>query len=292
MTMPLEVHPLAGIFPMMSEDEYYRLKEDIRRTGLRLPLTLYEGKILDGRNRYSACCDLGIEPATVEFTGPGTAVAFVTSMNLHRRHLNDIQRAMVAARLAQSRWRKVDGVEISTVTQKAAAKLLNISRDSVCAARKILSDGTPEEVASADAGTAPLNVLMREINHGVPPEQRSIKRKRHPRRPETSKMGAAVLARIAEEEKAKQEKAARRKPKLVTLHGKPVAAPPRRPILPALSFSEAIAALIRMTRSGFIPFDAAKELKAKEIRISEFERLLEWLMDIMTELQDRSSLRE
>ena len=71
-----------------------------RRTlGLHEPIWLYEGQILDGRNRYRACQELGIPCPTRVYEGQ-EPLAFNLSLNLHRRHLNESQRAMVAERLA------------------------------------------------------------------------------------------------------------------------------------------------------------------------------------------------
>ena len=50
-----EFHPLADIFPMLDDNELKALAEDIKTKGLTEPITLYEGKVLDGRNRYRAC---------------------------------------------------------------------------------------------------------------------------------------------------------------------------------------------------------------------------------------------
>src|SRR5688572_14436501 len=59
---------------------------------------LYEGKILDGRNTYRACTELGIAPEIVEYSGQyGDPWSFVKMMNLHRLHLTPGQWAMLAA---------------------------------------------------------------------------------------------------------------------------------------------------------------------------------------------------
>ena len=51
---------------MMSPDEFDGLKQDIRANGLRTPVLLYENKVLDGRNRYAACREIGVKPHTIE----------------------------------------------------------------------------------------------------------------------------------------------------------------------------------------------------------------------------------
>lgn len=57
-----ENHPLANLFPMMGDEELKVLIEDHRKNGQRNPITTYEGKILDGRNRFRACRVARIEP--------------------------------------------------------------------------------------------------------------------------------------------------------------------------------------------------------------------------------------
>ena len=55
MTERLEYHELANIFPLIQGVEFDELVKDIQWNGLQEPIILYEGKILDGRNRYNAC---------------------------------------------------------------------------------------------------------------------------------------------------------------------------------------------------------------------------------------------
>lgn len=95
MTTNYEYHPVANIFPMMSDDEFAALVEDIRANGQRQPIYLHENRIIDGRNRYRACQQLGIAPNVVEWDGEGSLVSFVVSLNLQRRHLSSSQKATV-----------------------------------------------------------------------------------------------------------------------------------------------------------------------------------------------------
>lgn len=80
----------------MEGQEFEDLKEDIRTHGLIEPVWTYEGKILDGRNRYRACKEIGITPKSREWGGD-SAVSFVVSTNLRRRQLTPAQRAMAAS---------------------------------------------------------------------------------------------------------------------------------------------------------------------------------------------------
>jgi N6-adenosine-specific RNA methylase IME4 len=90
----IEFHPIANIFPLLTGSEYQELIEDIRQNGLLESIWLYEGKILDGRNRYRACVDIGIDPTFNQWAGEcGDPISFVIAMNLHRRHLDSSQRA-------------------------------------------------------------------------------------------------------------------------------------------------------------------------------------------------------
>ena len=78
------------------------LAEDIKAKGLTEPITLYEGKVLDGRNRYRACDLAEVELRQDHFTQyeGDDALGFVVSKNLRRRHLNESQRAAIAAEIA------------------------------------------------------------------------------------------------------------------------------------------------------------------------------------------------
>ena len=92
------IHRLARKIPSMSDDEYRKLKDDIRKHGLVEPITLYEDKILDGTHRAKACKELGIEPETTVFD-KGSPLAYVISKNVKRRHLSKSQKAMLALEL-------------------------------------------------------------------------------------------------------------------------------------------------------------------------------------------------
>jgi hypothetical protein len=86
MNRPLELHPVAALFPELPQEDFAALKEDIRRNGLKVPILVHGGEILDGRHRYRACRELGLPCAVVEWNGSDPWLE-VQSRNLIRRHL-------------------------------------------------------------------------------------------------------------------------------------------------------------------------------------------------------------
>jgi hypothetical protein len=95
----LAIHEVASLLPQMEQADFLELVADIRRHGLREPIWLFEGRIIDGRHRYRACLELGLTPQFREWSGQGSLIEFVISMNLRRRHLTPTQRAVLANEL-------------------------------------------------------------------------------------------------------------------------------------------------------------------------------------------------
>jgi hypothetical protein len=82
---------------MMSDDELRALADDIKANGLQQPVVMYGAQLLDGRNRWRACELAGVDVRTKDWSGKD-AVAYVRSLNLHRRHLTSAQRAALAVK--------------------------------------------------------------------------------------------------------------------------------------------------------------------------------------------------
>lgn len=95
----LDDHEIAQIFPMMDKDDRKALDASIKSHGLREPIILLDGKILDGRNRWEACRAVGAEPR-FEFynykTHGQSPTAYVMDRNFTRRHLTVGQKAAIA----------------------------------------------------------------------------------------------------------------------------------------------------------------------------------------------------
>lgn len=92
----LEPHPLAERVPPMTPSEYEELVQSIHNNGFNPDeaIVLHEDGILDGRHRYKACDELGVECPTRVYEGDEPA-SYVLSKN-RRRNLTESQRAMLA----------------------------------------------------------------------------------------------------------------------------------------------------------------------------------------------------
>lgn len=149
----LELHPLCTLFPRMAGAEFDALVADIKANGLREPIIVQDGMILDGGNRYRACVEAGIEPAVMKFGG-GNLVSYVLSANLHRRHLSPGQQAAIVA--SAQDWGNA----------QAVGKPGNLARLDTRADRAAVSgasDGTQkmaDKVAKADPE------LAKQVAHG------------------------------------------------------------------------------------------------------------------------------
>lgn len=156
----LRSHPAADVFPLMGEADLAALADDIRKNGQRDAIVLLNGSILDGRNRWLAAQKIGRTPITEEWDGIGSPLAFVVSKNLHRRHLNLSQRAMIACEIANTPegrpWSHYNSIQISgcNVTADQAAKMLGVSYALVIRAKTIWLRGTAEEIAAVRSGDA------------------------------------------------------------------------------------------------------------------------------------------
>jgi ParB-like nuclease domain len=161
-------HQFANLFPMLADDSLQQLAEDIKDRGLLDPIMLLEGQILDGRCRYAACEIAGVEPKFEQYGGDDP-LGYVLSRNLHRRHLTESQRAMVAAKAADLKPganQHSEGLPIGR-----AAHLLSVGQRSVARAREVLRRGVPELAKAVEVGELPVSSAAK-ISRMTMPEQR------------------------------------------------------------------------------------------------------------------------
>jgi len=158
-------HPHADIFALHDGQPLDELATRIKANGLREPIVLLDGKVLDGRRRERACLKAGLEPRYREFGSEPSdgddPLEFVIDLNLARRHLGDGERQLAAARYAQARAGNPTGAnqhgrppeepsQNATIPEGAstpptnaqAAERFEVTESAVDRAKKVLKDGT------------------------------------------------------------------------------------------------------------------------------------------------------
>lgn len=154
MRQHLAFHELSNIWPLATKDEQDELRKDIVANGQREKITLYEGKILDGRNRYNACVEAGRKPRVEELPKDVDALAYLVSKNQMRRNLTVGQKAMIGIELAKlyekkAKERQLAGVKCSIPfgdSRDLAGAAIGVSGKTIQKAKNIMKNGTPELV--------------------------------------------------------------------------------------------------------------------------------------------------
>ena len=94
----MKAHPAANLFPLLEGAALQSLADDIKANGLQYPIITLDDRVLDGRNRLTACGMAKVEPRFRNAPANCDPVTYVISANLHRRHLSESQRGMVTNR--------------------------------------------------------------------------------------------------------------------------------------------------------------------------------------------------
>lgn len=183
-------HPAAELFPMMTEPELTELAADIKARGQLHPIIVTtDGLVLDGRNRLAACEIAGVEPDTLMWDREDDGMsptAWVLSVNLHRRHLNESQRGLIAAKAlelfqkeARARQRSGTSVPRGTKVGRAvehAAETVGVGGRTVARAKAVLEKAPKERVEAINAGKATLKQVEREMKRAEQREQIAVYR--------------------------------------------------------------------------------------------------------------------
>ena len=195
----IQIHELAGFYPMHSKALFLELVEGMRRHGYRseFPIVIYEGKILDGRNRYKAAIEAGVEPVIVEFSGDDP-LEFVVHANSNRRDLGVGQRAAIGIKI-QKYWNE-KGKENQSLSRgrgkKGLTDLSNLNpinaREKAAEAAGV-SEGTMAIVSKLEREEPE---LFEQVASGkLTPhkaQKKAKERKRKEKRAEVAALGAAV----------------------------------------------------------------------------------------------------
>lgn len=122
------------------------------------------------------------EIPTREYTG-NDPLGFVISLNLHRRHLTESQRAMGAAAIATMTHggdRRSVQVANWPLDQEQAASMFNVGERSVQTARTVLDKGAPELAQAVSRGDVAVSAAAANVPCATPaPPPLCARKRRH-----------------------------------------------------------------------------------------------------------------
>lgn len=184
---PLELHPAAQLLPRLDPASRQALREDMQRNGLLDPITLHQGKVLEGWERYCLGRELGIALRFVEWSGQcGTPEAFVLSRNVARRQLSKGQRGILAVaalpaleaaayerKRCTSRPRDGAGEVQASLpgprqARDDAARLFQVSPRYVQSAKQLVTSGRDDLVDRVRSGELSLCGALRQLHSDQP----------------------------------------------------------------------------------------------------------------------------
>lgn len=160
-----EYHELSNIFPLMEGEEFERLVEDIKKNGLLEPIVLFEGKILDGRNRYRACLKLEKNPTFKRYPNKLTPLQYVISENIRRRHLNTAQLSEIALELEK--------IQLTLEKQKREEEYQKALKEEEIKLKKKLEDQN-EKIQSKDL--TDLSIIKEKVKEPTKPSKEKIRK--------------------------------------------------------------------------------------------------------------------
>ena len=107
----------------LKDEEYEKLKESILIEGIRDPLVVWQGILLDGHHRYKIAQELGLEYKIVEIELPNKEAVkeWIYKNQLGRRNLTEQKASYYRGKLYESRKRQ--GVRTDLTLVQNALKL-------------------------------------------------------------------------------------------------------------------------------------------------------------------------
>lgn len=144
----MEVHRFASSLPMASPRILEGMADSIKNNGQRRPITLLDGRILDGRNRYAACLAAGVEPKFCNYDGPtdeASLANYVDDENIGRRQMTEAQ-------CMWSRQRLQEHIRQRGKRSKDQAWLPNVDKASADQIKQLESGGIEELKSAVERG--------------------------------------------------------------------------------------------------------------------------------------------
>lgn len=185
------------LIPALTAEEFKQLETNILSEGIRDPLVLWRGYLVDGHNRYAIATEHGLDYKTVnkDFKDSNEVKEWMILNQFGRRNLSNYQRSVLALQLeevfsakAKEKQKEAGGslpqksAEAPIETRKELAKVANVSHDTIAKVKKIEAVATPEVKAQLSTGELSINQAYQEIKKEEKKEIQVEKKKEYEQR--------------------------------------------------------------------------------------------------------------
>ena len=173
---------LEVLIPPLTSEEFKQLERNILEEGIRDPLVIWNGILVDGHNRYRIATEYDIDFVTIEkeFTDMNAVKEWMINNQFGRRNLPAYERGKLALRLKDiysqkaketkaekvSHYRQTGEVlqiSVKPDTQRDLAKVANVSHDTINKIEKIEAKASDEVKQKLSVGTMSINEAYKEI---------------------------------------------------------------------------------------------------------------------------------
>lgn len=192
----LQSPEFRDLIPPLTGEEYDQLEKNIVEDGVREPLVVWNGIVIDGNNRLKICTEHNIpfETLSMEFDNESDAKIWIIKNQFGRRNLNPAQRTglylqlepLIAAKAKASQVRKPESVlpilakQNPIDTREEIAKMAGVSHGTIDKVKRVRGKGTPETLDQMMAGQISIDKAYRKTilpnEPTEPPEPREYDR--------------------------------------------------------------------------------------------------------------------
>jgi DNA modification methylase len=162
------------LIPALTAEEFKQLEENILKDGIRDPLVLWNGYLIDGHNRYQIAFKHGLEYKTIdkEFEDESQVKEWMINNQFGRRNLSNYQRSVLALKLEsvfseRAKQRMLSGNPVPKSEQgrtiEKVADVAKVGKDTIAKVKVIEAKATPEVKAQLSTGEVSINQVYQDI---------------------------------------------------------------------------------------------------------------------------------
>ena len=206
-------HAAAMLFPLLTGEAYEALVSSLRLNRMRNPVLLLGDKIVDGRNRFRAALEAGVEIVFKQVDSNEDVCRLAMDMNIHRRDLDKNKKVLLASQLRRMSLR------IEQLRREAMVRAERAARGADAdAAGKPSASGAESSARGAQsdvgsgAGRAPSGGVEAAVQEAV--EGKALSGLENPSSSLTSREKAAAAAGVSSSSLKRFDKVVEKAPDL------------------------------------------------------------------------------